>query len=88
MISALDYELYDPMAQKQLRTLAEEMILRHEVMGMCVEHSRGRVAIGQRSFRLRVASAHRAEALKATGEFIDRMKQDVPIWKTAVFENA
>jgi molybdopterin synthase catalytic subunit len=25
---------------------------------------------------------HRAEALAATGEFIDRMKRDVPIWKS------
>jgi molybdopterin synthase catalytic subunit len=31
-----------------------------------------------------VYALHRAEALAAVGEFIDRMKRDVPIWKTAL----
>jgi molybdopterin synthase catalytic subunit len=39
---------------------------------------------GQCSFRLQVASAHRAEALAAMTEFIDRLKRDVPIWKSPV----
>jgi molybdopterin synthase catalytic subunit len=52
---------------------------------MCVEHSRGRVAAGECSFRLRVAASHRPEALRAVEEFIDRMKRDVPIWKTPVY---
>jgi molybdopterin synthase catalytic subunit len=84
-ISALDYEAYQPMAETQLRRLAEEMLRRHGLLHMYVEHSRGRVPAGACSFRLRIASRHRPEALRAAEEFIDRMKRDVPIWKTAVF---
>ena len=84
-IAALDYEAYQPMAETQLRLLGEEMVRRHGLLGVWVEHSRGRVAAGECSFRLRIASRHRPEALRATEEFIDRMKRDVPIWKTPVF---
>jgi molybdopterin synthase catalytic subunit len=84
-IAALDYEAYQPMAQAQLRRLAEDVLHRHGLLGVRVEHSRGRVPAGACSFRLRIASRHRPEALRATEEFIDRMKRDVPIWKTAVF---
>ena len=84
-IAALDYEAYQPMAETQLRRLGEEMVREHGLLALRVEHSRGRVAAGECSFRLRVASRHRPEALRAAEQFIDRMKRDVPIWKTAAF---
>lgn len=84
-IAALDYEVYSPMAEQQLRRLAEEAMAAHAgVLAIAVQHSRGRVPAGGCSFRLWVASRHRAEGLAAMGSFIDRMKQDVPIWKTPV----
>lgn len=86
-IAALDYEAYQPMAENQLRRLAEEMVTRHGLLRVCVEHSRGRVGAGECSFRIRVASRHRPEALRAVEEFIDRMKRDVPLWKTPVFND-
>lgn len=83
-IDALEYEAYLPMAKNQLEALAREVGASHGIAMMRVEHSTGRVPVGACSFRLTVASAHRAEALEAMGEFIDRMKRDVPIWKRVV----
>lgn len=83
-IVALDYEIYQPMARRMLAQLGEELSAQFGLLGLCVEHSYGRVAVGQCSFRLQVAAAHRQAALAAMACFIDRMKQDVPIWKTAV----
>ena len=83
-ISALDYDVYEPMAAEQLQRLAEEQVQCRGLIGACVEHSRGRVGVGQCSFRLRLASTHRKEAIAAMDVFIDRMKQDVPIWKKPV----
>ena len=83
-IVALDYEVYDPMAVRVLEGLARAMIERHGLIGVAVEHSRGRVAVGECSFRLQIAAPHRQEALAAMAEFIDRMKRDAPIWKNAV----
>jgi molybdopterin-guanine dinucleotide biosynthesis protein A len=53
------------------------------LVGIAVEHSRGRVQPGECSFRLQMAAKHRQEALAAMAEFIDRMKRDAPIWKNA-----
>ena len=82
---ALDYQTYEPMAQNQLRSLASEMISMHGLLGVIVRHSRGRVPVGAVSFRMTVLAPHRKEALTAMDEFIDRMKRDVPIWKSPVF---
>ncbi len=83
-ISALNYEIYEPMATRELHRLATEIVRKFGLIHLYVDHSRGRVPVGQCSFRLRVVGAHRAEALQAMAAFIDRLKQDVPIWKTAV----
>jgi molybdopterin synthase catalytic subunit len=85
-IVALDYEVYQPMAERQLETIAEEVIKQNGLLAVRVEHSRGRVPVGGCSFRLVVASSHRGPALRAVTDFADRLKQDVPIWKTAVTE--
>ena len=82
-ILALDYEVYEPMACRVLDELAGEMIETHGLLGIVVEHSRGRVGVGECSFRLQISAPHRQEALAAMMEFIDRMKRDVPIWKDA-----
>ena len=86
-IRALAYEVYEPMASNMLAELGREILAQHGLVAIMVEHSRGEVPVGQRSFRLTVHALHRAEALAAVGEFIDRMKRDVPIWKTALHDS-
>ncbi len=84
-IVALQYDVYEPMASGLLRRIAEDLVARHGLIALRTEHSRGRVAVGERSFRLQVAAAARLEALAAVAEFIDRLKRDVPIWKSPVY---
>ena len=83
-IDALDYDAYRPMADDMLRSLGEEVATAHGLTAVSVEHSVGRVAAGEISFRLRIASAHRAEGLAAAAEFISKMKEDVPLFKVPV----
>ncbi len=83
-IAALRYQAYEPMAQRQLRNIAEDVVQRFGLRRLHVHHSRGRVGVGECSFRLLVESPHRKEALAAMDEFIDRLKRDVPIWKSPV----
>ena len=85
LIHALEYEVYEPMASSELRRLAENVCRTFELRAVHVEHSRGRVLVGQCAFRLHIAARHRAEALRAIEIFMDRLKQDVPIWKTPVY---
>ncbi|MEE8331727.1 MAG: molybdenum cofactor biosynthesis protein MoaE [Acidimicrobiia bacterium] len=83
-IDALEYDAYRPMAQTMLEELAREMLELHGLEAVTVEHAVGRVAVGQTSFRLRIASQHRVEGLAAAAEFISRMKDDIPLFKIPV----
>lgn len=82
-LSALVYEAYEPMTTRELRRLAAETAEEHGLLSVDVEHSVGRVAAGEVSFRLSIGSKHRAEALAAMDQFILRMKQSTPLWKVA-----
>lgn len=82
-LQSLNYQAYEPMATRQLQRLADELLTRYCLLGIHVEHSVGVVPVGAVSFRLRIASRHRKEGIAAMDEFIDRMKQDVPLWKSA-----
>lgn len=84
-LEALDYEVYEPMTLRELIALSQDIVRRHKLLGIVVEHSEGRVRVGEISFRLQVAAKHRAEGLAAVNEFIDRLKQEVPLWKVPVF---
>jgi len=85
LLDALDYEAYEPMASKVLLRLATAARDEHRLAAVHVWHSRGRVPVQACSFRLRIASPHRKEALAAMDAFIDAMKRDVPIWKHPVY---
>lgn len=80
-IAGLFYEVYEPMAMSLLKKLASETLAKFDLIAVDVEHSKGFVPVYECSFRLQVASSHRAEGLAAMDEFIIRMKQEVPIWK-------
>lgn len=84
-LRALSYEVYSPMAERAIEELARAMIAKHTLASLDVVHSRGLVPVGERSMRVVVRAAHRGESLAATGEFIDRLKKDVPIWKLPVW---
>ncbi|MGH7131778.1 MAG: molybdenum cofactor biosynthesis protein MoaE [Phycisphaerales bacterium] len=84
-IDALDYQAYEPMASNELTALASDVLTRHGLLAISVTHSRGRVPAGKCSFRLVVWSRHRREAIAAIDDFIDRLKRDVPIWKSPVW---
>lgn len=82
---ALDYQHYQPMAERQLAALAADTLATHNLISLSCTHSRGRVPAGHCSLRVIIHAAHRAEALAAMAAFIDRLKRDVPIWKHPVW---
>ncbi|QDT69195.1 Molybdopterin synthase catalytic subunit [Planctomycetes bacterium MalM25] len=86
-LAALVYEAYPPMTEQELTRLAERTAEEHGLLAFRVEHSTGRVPVAACSFRLWVASRHRAEGIAATDAFIREMKRDVPLWKVAEYQS-
>lgn len=84
-LRGLDYTSYEPMAQQQLRRLAQCAADKHELDCVQIMHSLGFVAIHEASLLVLVASKHRKAALQAIDEILDDLKRDVPIWKSPIF---
>jgi len=83
----LDYEAYEEMADKQMRSLAAEALTRFGVRHVTIVHRLGRLNIGETSVLIVVASAHRAQAYEASRWLIDTLKKTVPIWKKETFSD-
>lgn len=81
----LDYEAYEEMALKQMRLLREEALEHFSVRDVAIVHRLGRLAVGETSVLIVVASAHRAAAFDACRWVIDTLKKTVPIWKKEQF---
>ena len=80
-IQALDYQAYLPMAEKEIRLLAEELGRQFPCLAVSVRHRIGLVPVGDTAIVVQVVTAHRAEAFGFVSAFMDRLKADVPIWK-------
>lgn len=81
----LDYEAYEEMALRQMRELAATVGERFAIRHVAMAHRLGRLAIGETSVLIVVASAHRPAAFEACRWLIDSLKQTVPIWKKETF---
>ena len=81
-ISALVYELYEPMAEAVIRRILETLGETHPCLSVHVIHRHGTVPVGEASIHVRVESKHRGEGLRLLEEFMNQLKADVPIWKT------
>lgn len=83
----LDYEAYEGMALLQMETLAKQSLKQFKIRDVAMVHRLGRLAIGETSVLIVVASAHRAAAFDACRWLIDTLKRSVPIWKKELFED-
>lgn len=80
-IAALEYEAYQPMAENTMRRIVEDLGKTHPCERVVIVHRVGIVPVGEAAITIRVCSKHRAEAFALLSSFMDRLKQDVPIWK-------
>ncbi len=82
----LEYEAYGGMAEKVMAELADELKQRYDLCEVAIAHRTGRVDIGGISVVIAVSARHRADALAACKDAIDRLKENVPLWKKEVYE--
>lgn len=81
IISALEYEAYPEMAEHEIHRILELFASKHQCLGAKVIHRIGVIPVGETAIYVGVTSPHRGEAIALLAEFMDRLKQDVPIWK-------
>jgi molybdopterin synthase catalytic subunit len=80
-ITAIDYEAFIPMAERQFQLLFDEMEKRWPIESVRLVHRIGVVRVNELSLWVEVVAPHRGEAFTAAQWLIDEMKRVVPIWK-------
>lgn len=83
-VVALEYEAYEAMAVRTLRGIGAEIAERWPGARVAIVHRVGRLEVGEVSVAIAVSSPHRAESFAACRHAIERLKQDVPIWKKEI----
>jgi molybdopterin molybdotransferase len=81
-ISALEYEAYPEMAEREMRRILESLSVKLACIAVKVIHRIGIIPVGETAIYVGVAAAHRGEALALVTEFMNHLKRDVPVWKT------
>lgn len=81
-VEGIEYEAYEPMAEKSLAQTEEEVRrVWPATRDVKIVHRVGSLSIGEVSVAVAVSSPHRAEAFEACIHAIERIKYEVPIWK-------
>jgi molybdopterin synthase catalytic subunit len=80
-VTGLHYEAWDELATKRLQEIAGEMRDGWPVRKVAILHRTGDLAVGEASVVVACSAPHRAEAFDACRHGIERLKQEVPIWK-------
>jgi molybdopterin synthase catalytic subunit len=84
-VTGLTYEAWEELALTRLEELGEELFARWPLRRVAILHRHGELAVGEVSVAIAVSAEHRAEAFEACRHAIERLKQDVPIWKKEHF---
>jgi molybdopterin molybdotransferase len=83
-ISALEYEAYPEMAEREIRRILESLSAKCPCLAAKVAHRVGVIPVGETAIYVGVGAAHRGEAIGLLTEFMNQLKRDVPIWKARV----
>ncbi len=86
-VTRLEYEAYAPMAEKTLAEIGEEARVKWPGTEVAVVHRVGTLVPGELAVVIAVSAPHRKEAFRACEHVIDRLKEDVPIWKKETAED-
>ena len=80
----LEFEKYDGVAERTMRTIERELEGREGVLDVRLHHRTGRVEAGEDIVFVVVLAGHRREAFRAVEDGIDRLKDEVPLFKKEV----
>ena len=85
IVSRLEYEAFEELAQGEGEHIVAEALRRHGALRARCVHRLGALAVGEVAVWVGVAAAHRAEAFAACRQIIDEIKHRLPIWKKEHF---
>jgi len=86
-VRQITYEVYEPMASRELDRVAADCEASFPDARIHVTHRYGILGVGEVAVVIAVASPHRESAFAACRAVLERIKTDVPIWKNELGED-
>ena len=80
----LEFEKYEGVAEERMRTIETELQEREGILDVRLHHRTGRVPAGEDIVFVVVLAGHRDEAFSAVEDGINRLKDEVPLFKKEV----
>ena len=80
-VTGLRYEAWDELATTRIEEIVAELFEGWPVRKVAILHRTGDLRIGEASVVIACSAPHRADAFEACRHGIERLKEDVPIWK-------
>ena len=80
-VDRITYDAYRSMALGKLEAIAASLEDPASGLRVRIIHRLGEIPVGEASVAIAVASPHRAAAYDASRTALERLKQEVPIWK-------
>ena len=81
----LEYEAFGEMAIRTGEAILGEARSRFAILDARVEHRVGHLVVGDRAIWVGVTAEHREEAFRACRWIMNRIKEEVPVWKKEFF---
>jgi molybdopterin synthase catalytic subunit len=86
-VRSLEYEAYAEMAEKKMAEIGAEVRHKFAIGEIAMVHRLGALGIGESSIVIAVAAPHRHAAFEACAYAMDRVKEEVPVWKKEFFDD-
>jgi molybdopterin synthase catalytic subunit len=80
-VTGLTYEAWDELAHTRLEEIGAEVFAQWPARKMAILHRTGELDVGAASVVVAASAPHRGDAFEACRHGIERLKEDVPIWK-------
>ncbi|WP_255198843.1 molybdopterin synthase [Halorarius litoreus] len=83
----LEFETYEGVAERRMRAIEDELEAREGVFEVAMHHRTGVIPDGEDIVFVVVLAGHREEAFRTVEDGINRLKDEVPIFKKEVTES-
>ncbi len=78
---ALEFESFDEVASERIKAIEDDLKKHEGILEVLIHHKTGRIEAGEDIVFIVIFSGHRQELFPALKEAIERVKEEVPIWK-------
>lgn len=85
-VDGIEYEAH-PNATQVVSKIANELAAGSGAIKIAVFHRTGKLEIGDVAFAAAVSAAHRKEAFSLLERLVERVKQELPVWKKQSFSD-